>query len=165
MKATQAWEQHHKEGKTNAITGRFFGTKPVHELYDTTTDPDNVHNLVDDPKYAADVKRLSAALDQWQVDNFDAALLPESEIVKLAEDAGKTIYDYVRDPKLYDLKRYQAAAASALLPKYGSIDLSVCSCLMAEADPGLRYWGVVGLFQDAGQQDGHRSEAGSRTPC
>ncbi len=147
MKATQAWEQHHKEGKTDAVTGRFFGTKPVHELYDTTVDPDNVHNLVEDPKYAADVKRLSAALDQWQVDHFDAGLLPESEIVKLAEDAGKTIYDYVRDPKLYNLKRYQAAAASALLPKYGNIDLSVCLRSLAEADSGVRYWGMVGLFR------------------
>ncbi len=42
MRATQAWEQHHREGKTDAITGRFFGTKPMEELYDTAADPDNV---------------------------------------------------------------------------------------------------------------------------
>ena len=41
MKATQAWEAYHKAGKTNAITGRFFGTKPMEELYDTSVDPDN----------------------------------------------------------------------------------------------------------------------------
>ncbi|MFK7818199.1 MAG: sulfatase-like hydrolase/transferase [Planctomycetaceae bacterium] len=146
MKATQAWEQHHKDGKTNAITGRFFGTKPMHELYDTSVDPDNVHNLVDDPKYAAAVKRLSSALGQWQLDHFDSGLLPESEVVKRAEDAGKTIYDYVRDPTLYDIKGYQEAAAIALSSNFETADRSACIEALAEDDPGLRYWGIVGLF-------------------
>lgn len=153
MKATQAWEQHHKEGKTNPVTGRFFGTKPVHELYDTSVDPDNVHNLVDDPKYAGEIKRLSTALDQWQLKNFDSGLLPESEMVKLSEETGKTIYQIVRDPKLYDLKRYQQLAATALAPEFGSIDQSICSCAMAEADPGARYWGMVGLFNMQQERD------------
>lgn len=153
MKATQAWEQHHRDGLTNEITGRFFGTKPVHELYDTSVDPDNVHNLAFDPKYAAEVSRLSAALDKWQLDHFDAGLLPESELVKRAEEAGKTVFDLVRDPQLYDLKRYQKFAASALLPKYGEVDRSVCYCALAEADAGLRYWGLVGLFQMQNQME------------
>ena len=146
MKATQAWEQHHKDGKTDAITGRFFGTKPMAELYDTAADPDNVHNLIDDPKYAEEIERLSAALDQWQLENFDSALLPESELVKLAEEAGKTIYEYVRDPKLYDLKRYQRISSAALMPKFGKIDRSVLYCALAEADQGVRYWAMVGLY-------------------
>ncbi len=41
-------------------------------------------------------------------------LLPESEVVKRAEECGKTIYEMVRDPALYDLKALQAAAALAL---------------------------------------------------
>ncbi|TWT84282.1 Sulfatase [Planctomycetes bacterium CA13] len=146
MKATQAWEQYHKEGKTDAVTGRFFGTKPMHELYDTTVDPDNVNNLVDDPKYAKEVTRLSKALDAWQLKNFDSGLLPESEIVKISEQTGKTIYEVVRDPKLYDLKRYQELSATALSPKFGMVEQSICSCAMAEVDAGARYWGMVGLF-------------------
>ena len=146
MKATQAWEEHHLAGKTDAITGRFFGTKPMHELYDTTVDPDNVHNLVDDPRYAKDVARLSKALDEWQLKNFDSGLLPESEMVKLSEDTGKTIYEIARDPKLYNIQLLQKLSAAALSPKPGTETQSVCSRALDEVDAGARYWGMVGLF-------------------
>ncbi len=144
MRATQAWEQHHREGKTDAITGRFFGTKPMAELYDTANDPDNVHNLIDDPRYASEVRRLSKALDAWQVKHFDSALIPESEMVKRAEESGKTIFEVVRDPELYDVEAYQQAAARALeqdtahLPKFYE-DLQ-------DPDSAIRYWAVVGCF-------------------
>lgn len=144
MKATQAWEQHHNEGNTDAVTGRFFGTKPMHELYDTTIDPDNVNNLVNDPKYANEVTQLSKALDQWQLTNFDSGLLPESEIVKQAEDAGVTIYELVRDPSLYDLKSYQAASARAL-SKHPA-NLAAIYRDLNHADAGVRYWGIIGCF-------------------
>ncbi|MFV1996063.1 MAG: sulfatase, partial [Verrucomicrobiales bacterium] len=43
MVATQAWEEHYLAGKTDAVTGRFFGVKPyTEELYDTRGDPYNV---------------------------------------------------------------------------------------------------------------------------
>lgn len=144
MTATRAWEQHHKEGKTNAITGRFFGTKPMEELYDTSVDPDNVHNLIDDPQHAKDISRLSEAMDQWQVQNYDSALLPESEIVKRSEEAGKTIYELVRDPSLYDLKAYQQAASLAL-EQEPSNTAKLYESLSAK-DSGVRYWAIVGLF-------------------
>ncbi|HRX79489.1 MAG TPA: sulfatase, partial [Pirellulaceae bacterium] len=95
MRATQAWEEYHLAGKTDAVTGRFFGTKPMEELYDTSVDPDNVNNLIDDPKYAKELARLSKALDQWQLDHFDSGLLPESEVVRRSEETGTTIYDLV----------------------------------------------------------------------
>ncbi|MBL6705523.1 MAG: sulfatase [Planctomycetaceae bacterium] len=144
MKATTAWEAHHRAGKTDAITGRFFGTKPMHELYDTSVDPDNVNNLVDDPKYADEVARLSKALDEWQVRNFDSGLLPESEIVKRSEDAGMTIYDLVRDPSLYDLKAYQLASAKAL--SLDAANLPGFYRDLSHADSGVRYWAIVGCF-------------------
>ena len=144
MKATQAWEQHHKEGKTNAITGRFFGTKPMEELYDTSVDPDNVHNLIDDPRYAADIARLSKAMDQWQIKYHDSALLPESEIVKRSEEAGKTIYELVRDPSLYNLEAYQQASALAL--EQNAANVSAFYKGLNADDAGVRYWSIVGCF-------------------
>jgi arylsulfatase A-like enzyme len=144
MRATQAWEQHHREGKTNTVTGRFFGTKPMEELYDTAADPDNVNNLIDVPKYAQDVNRLSKTLDQWQLDHYDSALLPESEVVRRSEQSGKTIYEMVRTPSLYDVPALQRASSRALeqdqanLPKFYE-DLNA-------KDSGVRYWAVVGCF-------------------
>lgn len=144
MVATQAWEKHHKEGKTDAITGRFFGTKPMEELYDTEADPDNVHNLIDDPKYAAEVKRLSSELDDWQLSNFDSGLLPESEIVRLSEESNKTIHDFVRDPSLYDLPALQQASSLAL--EQDPANVAALMEQLKSKNLGVRYWAIVGLF-------------------
>lgn len=144
MKATQAWEKHHLAGKTDAVTGRFFGTKPMIELYDTSVDPDNVNNLADDPAYAGEIKRLSDELDRWQLKHFDAALLPESEVVKRAEDAGKTIYETVRDNALYNVRQLQSASALAL--QQDPANAKRLQANLTHPDAGVRYWGVVGLF-------------------
>ncbi|MDA7904618.1 hypothetical protein N9B45_02830 [bacterium] len=160
MKATQAWDQHHREGKTDAVTGRFFGTKPMEELYDTAADPDNIDNLIDDPKYTSDVKRLSKALDQWQVEKFDSGLIPESEVVKRSEDCGKTIYEMVRDPSLYDLRAYQAAAAMAL--ENNPKNLPVFYENLNADDSGVRYWAVVGCFN---LQEGNSIDLAKMKAC
>ena len=150
MNATQAWEKHHRQGKTDAITGRFFGTKPMEELYDTSVDPDNVNNLIDDPKYATDAKRLRKALDAWQLDHYDSALLPESEIVRRSEQCGKTIYEMVRDPALYDVLGLQQASSRALQIESTSADRFYRD--LGDLDPGVRYWATVGLFNLQGAE-------------
>jgi hypothetical protein len=144
MRATQAWEAHHRAGKTNAVTGRFFQTKPMEELYDTSVDPDNVNNLIDNPQYADVVKRLSKALDRWQLEHHDAGLIPESEMVQRIESSGKTIFDIVRTPSLYDGAALQAAAARAISQDPNQL-ASLYEDLDAE-DSGVRYWAIVGLF-------------------
>ncbi|MEO8496403.1 MAG: sulfatase [Planctomycetota bacterium] len=149
MKATQAWEQNHKDGKTDAVTGRFFGTKPMEELYDTSVDPDNVNNLIDDLKYAKDVSRLSKALDQWQLEYFDSGLLPETEVVKRSEACGKTIYEMVRDPALYDVSALQAAAALAL--QQNPANLPTFYKNLEADDAGRRYWATIGCFNLQGK--------------
>jgi N-sulfoglucosamine sulfohydrolase len=150
MQATQAWQQHHLEGKTDAITGRFFETKPSEELYDTSVDCDCVHNFIDDPNYKAEVTRLSQALDQWQVEHFDAGLLPETELLNRSREKSKTIYDLVRDPRLYDLIAYQQASALSL--GRDPANLAKLYDNLKHQDSGVRYWGMVGLLllpQDA----------------
>ncbi|MCA9146955.1 MAG: sulfatase-like hydrolase/transferase, partial [Planctomycetales bacterium] len=144
MRATQAWEEYHLAGKTDAVTGRFFGTKPMEELYDTSVDPDNVNNLIDDPKYAKELARLSKALDQWQLDHFDSGLLPESEVVRRSEETGTTIYDLVRDPALYDLKAIQQAASLALAQDAANIPTFYTN--LTHPDGGIRYWAIEGCF-------------------
>ena len=93
MTATQVWEAEHKAGRTNAVTGRFFGTKPMEELYDISKDPDNVNNLINNPEMKAIIAEMRTALSDWQEENFDAGLLAESEMVKRAEDNNTTIYE------------------------------------------------------------------------
>lgn len=145
MKATQAWEAHHEAGLTDEITGRFFRPKPhSEELYDTQTDPDCIHNLIDDPKHAERIARMRQALRAWQEEIHDSGLLPEEERAKRAADNGLTIYDLVRDPQLYDLPAYLDAADLAIANN--PQNLPHLDRLLNDDDAGLRYWGVIGCL-------------------
>ena len=42
-----------------------FAKRPALELYELESDPDQVHNVADDPKYATIIKKLSAELNSW----------------------------------------------------------------------------------------------------
>ena len=145
MKATQAWQAHHKAGLTDEITGRFFGPKPhSEELYDTQTDPDCICNLIEDPKHAERIARMRKALRVWQEKIYDSGLLPEEERARLAAENGITIYEMVRNEKLYDLRAYLDAADVAIAnnPK----NLPRLEQFLKDEDAAVRYWGVIGCL-------------------
>jgi N-sulfoglucosamine sulfohydrolase len=144
MEATKAWEAHHKAGKTDAITGRFFGTKPMEELYDTAKDPDNVHNLIDKPEHQEIANELRGELRKWQLKMHDSGLLPEADRVKRAADNNLTIYEMVRNEKLYNLPAYLDAADLAL--ENDAANLPKLVKLLDDKDAGVRYWATVGCF-------------------
>jgi arylsulfatase A-like enzyme len=54
--------------------------KTKEELYDCETDPENLHNLIDDTAYAGKRKELSAAMDAWLAQVGDKAVIPEKEM-------------------------------------------------------------------------------------
>jgi N-sulfoglucosamine sulfohydrolase len=144
MAATRAWEAWYKAGKTDAVTGRWFGTKPMEELYDTTEDPDNVVNLIDNPEYKEVVEELRGELRKWQVKIHDSGLLPEAERVKRAEDYNTTIYEMVRNKDQYDLEAYLDASDVALQQDAGK--LPELLKMLDHKDSGVRYWGTVGCY-------------------
>jgi len=145
MKATVAWENHVKSGEASEVQSRFFSPKGwTEELYDNLKDPDNVNNLIENPEYRAVAARMKAGLRTWQEQVCDAGLLPESEMVKRAADNGVTIYEMVRDPKLYNLPALLNAADLAL--EENPENLSALEKLISNPDCGLRYWGTVGCF-------------------
>ena len=141
--ATPAWEQHHREGRTDEITGRFFEPRVSEEFYDNETDFDNVDNLIDAPEHQEKINELKAALRQKQLELFDSGLLPEQMRVRRAEANGLTIYDMVRDEKLYPLATYLDAADVALSRNKTSLGTFVSA--QDETDEGIRWWGIVGL--------------------
>lgn len=57
-------------------------TKPVEELYDTVTDPDEVHNLADDPNHRATIERLRTALEEWVERIDDPLATDELEVLR-----------------------------------------------------------------------------------
>lgn len=148
--ATPAWEQHHREGKTNEITGRFFEPRVSEEFYDNESDFDNVHNLIDADEHQEKIAELKQVLRQRQLELYDSGLLPEQMRVRRAKENDVTIYEMVRDENLYPLATYLDAADLALARDKANLDAFVSA--MNNEDEGLRWWAVVGLHlleQDA----------------
>jgi hypothetical protein len=144
MVATRTWEDAFKNKRTNEVTGRFFMPKPAEELYDMQADPDNVANLADKPEHRQTLEKMRAALREWQLAIHDTGLLPEAERERRANENNTTIYQMVRDPKLYDLPAYLDAADLALAKD--STNAPRLVEMLASKDSGIRFWGAVGLL-------------------
>ncbi len=166
MKATQVWEEHVKSGKASEIEARFFKPKGwAEELYDMKKDPDSVDNIIDNPEYVQLVGRMRAGLRKWQEQVHDAGLLPEAEMARRAAENKTTIYEVVRDPKLYNLPALLDAADLALAESKDN--QKALRKLLKSPDCGLRYWGIVGCFllndpkggQQCLQDDSHEVRA------
>ncbi|OUW16560.1 MAG: sulfatase [Opitutales bacterium TMED158] len=140
---TPAWEQHHREGKTDAITGRFFEPRLPEEFYDNHTDFDNARNLIDAPEHQAMISELRAALREKQLELRDSGLLPEKMRERRAAANNLTIYDMVRDDNLYPLAAYLDAADLAL--ERDKKNLATLERRMSHKDEGMRWWAAVGL--------------------
>lgn len=63
--------------------------KPAEELYDVEADPHEINNLADDPRHAADLERLRAALEKWEQQCGDLGMMPEEELVEQWRPGGK----------------------------------------------------------------------------
>lgn len=145
MEATQAWEAHAKSGKASEVEARFFKPRAwSEELYDLQNDPDNIHNLIDNPEYAGQVQKMRVALRSWQEEIFDTGLLPESERAKRAWENNTTIYEMARDPKLYNLPLLLDSADVAL--EQDPKNVAKLKEMLTHPDSGVRYWGMVGCF-------------------
>ena len=141
--AAPAWEQHHREGKTNEVTGRFFRARVSEEFYDTVDDFDNVKNLIDKPEHQKKIAQMRSAMRKQQLELFDSGLLPEQMRMRRAKENGITIYEMVRDPKLYPLAEYLDAADMALVRD--KANLEKLTKQMSDDDEGMRWWAIVGL--------------------
>lgn len=165
MVATRTWEDAFKSHRTDAVTGRFFTLKPVEELYDMEADPDNIVNLAGRPEHQRTLETMRAQLREWQLAIHDTGLLPEAERDRRARENGVTIYEMVRDPKIYDLPAYLDAADLALAK--APINAPRFLEFLRSQDSGLRYWGTVGLLL-LGRTDSHTQialEAVLNDPC
>jgi len=73
----------HKEGKLNQYQDDWFKpTKPLEELYDVKNDPNELHNLADDPRYKDKLEELRIAFRAWMDKVGDMSYMPEKEMVK-----------------------------------------------------------------------------------
>jgi uncharacterized sulfatase len=137
---TRVWESLFQQGKLNEAQSAFWKTKPPEELYDLSSDPDEVHNLAGRPECDSIQESLRAALHQQMLTIRDVGLLPEGEIHR--RSAGSTPYDMGHDPAKYPVERILIAAelASSLDPAA----LPALKAALSDSDSAVRYWGVLG---------------------
>ena len=115
-------------------------TKPVEELYDTLTDPNEVKNLAGAPAQEQTLSRLRKQLWDWMAQTKDTELLPEAEMH--IRSAGSTPYEMARDPRKYAQARILATAE---LVGEGPRILPALADLLQDEDNAVRYWAAVGL--------------------
>jgi len=143
--AMRAWRTHYLEGKTDEVTGRFFGReRAIDELYRTHEDYDNIENLALDPASGQQIAAMRAALRAWQLDIFDSGFIPEDDMNRLAKAQDLTVYDYVRRPELYPLEDYIDLADLTLTMDGANLDRFVAG--LENEDLGIRYWSTLGIL-------------------
>jgi hypothetical protein len=72
----QSLRQRGRTGRLTAAQSRLFlAPRPRLELYDLKSDPWEIRNLADDPRYAKEVRTLAGVLEEWieQSDDFPAS--------------------------------------------------------------------------------------------
>lgn len=90
LRSMQALEAGESAGKLPVLQGRYFATpRPIIELYDTKSDPDETINLAEEATYSGIRSRLSTSLQDWLDRTPDWSAMPESEMVEAMWPGGK----------------------------------------------------------------------------
>jgi arylsulfatase A-like enzyme len=136
---TRVWEKLFHEGKLNAAQSAFWKPKPPEELYDLSSDRDEVNNLANDPAQRATLEKLRAALREHQLQIRDVGLLPEGEMHRRSK--GQSPYDMARDA--FPMKKIYATAEAASSLKNEA--LPSLQKALSDDDGAVRYWAVLGI--------------------
>jgi len=68
-------------GELNRDQNYWFRIKKTKdEFYDCKTDPENLHNLINEPQYKAKIEELSQAMDKWLEEVGDMGAIPEKQL-------------------------------------------------------------------------------------
>jgi len=140
MPATASWEKEFLAGRCNDVQSAFWKTKPSEELYDEQADPYEVKNLAGDGSYKETLERLSRALHDQLLQNRDAGLLPEPEM--LARAGRGPIWAMTHDETRYPFARILQIADTASQRDAASIGKLLEA--MQDKDAAVRYWAAVG---------------------
>ncbi len=119
-------------------------TRPWEQLYDTQTDPDEIKNLVDDPKYADILKRLRAECDRWMLDIRDVQLVAEPFLEDADAEAGNRRSVVTGPEGKARVRRLMSVAES--VAEGGNVETLVK--YLDDRDPAVRWWAAMGLGND-----------------
>lgn len=118
--------------------------RALEELYDTMSDPHQLHNLAGSPSHRTVLEKMRTELARWQIESRDVGFLTEPQVWERLRSA-PTPLDLARDEKQYPLARLLGAANLVGRDEAWKEQVE----LLASADDGLRYWAIVSLKANA----------------
>lgn len=139
---TVAWKTLFDQGKLNPAQSAMWVTpREPEELYDLTSDPDEVVNLALDPAHAATIARFRKVLFDQNVRVRDVCYLPEEEMHRRSKST--TPWGLGHRPETFALEKTIEAADVAASKESKIEELSK---FLSDPEPGVRYWGLIGLL-------------------
>lgn len=129
--------------------------KPMEELYDLSTDPDELTNLAMVEEYAEKKEALATELRKWIVEHRDSGFLNEAEYQIRAHDEGRTPFEVVQDQSGFDLLASLDMAWQVGRANVNADDLEKG---LAHDESGVRYWAVVTIQASMQMYGNGRSE-------
>jgi arylsulfatase A-like enzyme len=135
---TQVWKRLFDEGKLNEAQSHFWKEKPAEELYDLSSDRDEVRNIARSLDSQEPLQTLRAALDRHLVQTVDLGLVPEPELV---QDPSRAPHDIFRDPNRYNVAN-TLAFARRVTDVRGFPEVTFQG-LSPDAATSYRYWAVM----------------------
>ncbi|MEN9402081.1 MAG: hypothetical protein RL091_784 [Verrucomicrobiota bacterium] len=137
----QEWAALHRAGRLTPTQDAFFQPKPVEELFDCATDPDNVHNLAGDPRYLPQLTAFRQALRAHQMAVRDTGFLPEPLLLALARGQSPTLP--AADDGQYPLESLLNLIDALQQP--GPTDPALLAAALHDPLAVLRYWAATCL--------------------
>ena len=120
--------------------------KPVEELYDTTADPFEIHNLADNPAFSQRLSDMRHALSEWQNEIGDVGLIPEAEIEILEQGAGSRFAILQSTTKSSSTeKRLAMLVDIATSASEGPASIPKLLDALQNEDASIRYWAATGI--------------------
>lgn len=143
-KTTQVWKQMFDDGELNDVQAKFWQAKPVEELFDLQSDPDEVNNLAMDPDHADKLSELQAATKQWMIDTRDMGVLPEGEMHRRVGTRSPRAVALSDNFRINEIVDAAWAAGDAWGVYHNGVTQSM-SGLAKSKDSGIRFWAVRGV--------------------
>jgi N-sulfoglucosamine sulfohydrolase len=137
----RSWFVEFTAGRCNEVQSVYWKPKPGEEFYQLAGDPFELRNRITEPRHAARIARLRAALRAEILASRDTGFIPEGMFRKLAGE--RTIYDYAQSDayplrRILDLADRASDRNPAHLPEF--------IAMLDEPDPVLRYWAATGCL-------------------
>jgi len=135
--AFREWRELAEAGKLNAAQQQFYEARSPEMLFDLSSDPHEVNNLVADPAYADKLVEMRRLLQQKVKSLADVGFFPEPVFLKQSSGNGKAFAEKNRSQiaKLVDIADLQ-------LKPFAEAKAEIAHVLDSEV-PEERYWGLI----------------------